>query len=201
METAAIIIKNIILIPLVFIWVMGTIMAMYIFLLWNSFDTQAVSNVQSSKIIQEASPETRVLAETIDLRVETLENFLTEKKSPLASSSAVFVEAADMYKFDWRLLPAIAGKESFYGKRIPWDSEKGGSSYNAWGWGVYGQKAIAFTDWNEGIWQVAEGLRHEYFNKELITPQLIMTKFTPSSNGSWATDVNLIMEEISSEIL
>lgn len=134
-------------------------------------------------------------SEAPDERIVILEQFLNKKDSPLASQAPTMIEVADTYKFDWRLLPAIAGKESSYGKNIPWDSDEQ-SSHNAWGWGVYGDKAPTFSSWEEAIETIAEGLRHEYYNEGHINPELIMKKFTPRSDGSWARDVEVIMEQI-----
>lgn len=140
-----------------------------------------------------------VLASVSDWRVKRLEEFLTKNGSPLAPMASVFVVAADIYRFDWRLLPAIAGKESSYGKKIPWNNQNGQHSYNPFGWGIYGDQIVSFGSWEAGILKVAAGLRRQYFDKELLTAELIMRKFTPSSNGSWARDVEIIMENISSD--
>lgn len=140
-----------------------------------------------------------VLGYVSDWRVERLGKFLTKNGSPLAFSAAVFVVAADIYQFDWRLLPAIAGKESSYGKKIPWDNQNGQHSYNPFGWGIYGDKIVSFGSWEDGILKVAAGLRREYFDKELLTTELVMSKFTPRSDGSWAQDVEIIMGKISPE--
>lgn len=151
--------------------------------------------------ISKASAQTRetngqVLAYVSDWRVERLEEFLTKNGSPLAPFAAVFVVAADIYQFDWRLLPAIAGKESSYGKKVPWDNQNGQYSYNPFGWGIYGDQIVSFSSWEDGILKVAAGLRREYFDKELLTTELVMGKFTPRSDGSWARDVEIIMEKI-----
>ena len=138
-----------------------------------------------------------VLAYVSDWRVKRLEEFLTKNNSPLAPMASVFVVAADIYQFDWRLLPAIAGKESSYGKKIPWDKVNSRPSLNPFGWGIYGDQIVSFSSWEDGILKVAAGLRREYFNKELLTTKLVMKKFTPGSNGSWARDVEIIMEKIS----
>lgn len=138
-----------------------------------------------------------VLAYVSDWRVKRLEEFLTKNNSPLVPMASVFVVAADIYQFDWRLLPAIAGKESSYGKKIPWDKVNGRYSLNPFGWGIYGDQIVSFSSWEDGILKVAAGLRREYFNKELLTTKLVMKKFTPGSNGSWARDVEIIMEKIS----
>ncbi|MFH1705452.1 MAG: hypothetical protein ABH867_00925 [Patescibacteria group bacterium] len=117
----------------------------------------------------------------------------------MASKAAEMVATADGYQFDWRLLPAIAGKESSFGKRIPWDKENGRSSHNAWGWGIYGDQVLSFSSWEEGIEKVGAGLRDSYLNKDLVTIEDIMRYYTPQSNGSWARDVKAFMEQIALE--
>ena len=131
-----------------------------------------------------------------DERIPLLRGYLQAKDSPLASKSAEMVATADRYQFDWRLLPAIAGKESSFGKKIPWDKEGQKPSYNAWGWGIYGDQVLSFSSWDEGIEKVGAGLRDGYFNRNLITIEDVMRYFTPRSNGSWARDVSFIMEQI-----
>lgn len=163
--------------------------------LWQ-IDVWSLAQIKTS---QETSKKVLAAQDEIDQRIVLLESFLKDQESPLTSQAGILVEAADKYKFDWRLLPAIAGKESSFGKRIPWDKENGKSSHNAWGWGVYGDKAPAFSTWEEAIASVAAGLRHEYYNKGYITPELIMKKFTPRSDGPWAQGVKTIMEQISPE--
>ncbi|MBI3380151.1 phage holin family protein [Candidatus Gottesmanbacteria bacterium] len=139
----------------------------------------------------------QVLGYISDRRVDKLEEFLTKNGSPLAPMASVFVVASDIYQFDWRLLPAISGKESSYGKKIPWDKVNDRHSFNPFGWGIYGDQIISFDSWEDGILKVASGLRREYFDKELLTTELVMRKFTPRSDGSWARDVQIIMENIS----
>ncbi len=134
----------------------------------------------------------------MDERVPLLRGYLQAKDSPLASKAAEMIVTADKYQFDWRLLPAIAGKESSFGKKIPWDKEEQKSSYNAWGWGIYGDQVLSFSSWNEAIEKVEAGLRNGYFNKNLVTVEDLMRYFTPRSDGSWARDVKMIMEQIAS---
>ena len=132
----------------------------------------------------------------MDERIPLLRGYLQAKGSPLASNAAEMVMTADKYQFDWRLLPAIAGKESSFGKKIPWNKEGQKPSYNAWGWGIYGDQVLSFSSWEEGIEKVGAGLRDGYFNRNLITIEEVMRYYTPKSNGSWARDVSFIMEQI-----
>ena len=47
-----------------------------------------------------------------DMRVKALENVFESYNSPLTPHAAFYIETADKYKVDWRLLPSIAGLES-----------------------------------------------------------------------------------------
>lgn len=51
-----------------------------------------------------------------DGRCRTLKSFFARHGSPLQSIAAVFIEKADRYGLDWRLLPGIAMVESSGGK-------------------------------------------------------------------------------------
>jgi len=63
----------------------------------------------------------------VDKRVDTLRAFLHEYNSPLENDAVSFVREADANAIDWKLVAAIAGTESTFGKHIPY------GSYNAWG--------------------------------------------------------------------
>ena len=79
-------------------------------------------------------------------------------------------------------------QESNLCKKIP------DGSHNCWGYGIYGGKVTMFQDYKEGIYTVTKGLATRYKPKGLVTPEQIMTMYTPSSNGSWAFSVNHFME-------
>ena len=80
-----------------------------------------------------------------DSRVKILAEYLKSQDSPLAANASDFVDYADKYNLDWKLVAAISGVESTFGKAIP------KSSYNGWGWGVYGNNVIRFASWKDGI--------------------------------------------------
>ena len=92
-------------------------------------------------------------------RVKTLKAYLEAKDSPMAGNAEDFVKEAYKYDLDWRFVAAIAGLESSFGKAIPYNS------YNAWGWGVYGDNVIRFGSWKEGIATISQGLREKYMDK------------------------------------
>lgn len=122
-----------------------------------------------------------------DGRVANLKNFFRKYNSPLYDYAEFIVEVSDKYRFDYRLLPAIAMQESNLCKYIPKDS------HNCWGWGIYGDNVIKFNSYKEAIETVARGIRKNYLDKGLITASKIMEKYTPSSKGSWAHGVNTFL--------
>ena len=125
-----------------------------------------------------------------DSRVENLRVFLNRYKSPLEPFSARIVESSEKYGLDSRLLPAIAMQESNLCKKAPKDSN------NCWGFGIYGKKVTSFSSYDEAIETISKTLARDYKEIGLVTPEQIMTKYTPSSDGSWALSVNHFMNQL-----
>ncbi len=128
-----------------------------------------------------------------DARAKIIENFFKNYKSPLSVYSTTFIQIADKYQLDWRLLPSIAMQESNGGRKVT------DSSYNPFGYGIYGGSVIKFNSWDGAIERVGKALREDYLNQGLKTPYQIMTKYTPSSlsvDGAWAKGVSTFMEEL-----
>lgn len=121
-----------------------------------------------------------------DLRVKQLEKFLDYYQSPLAPQAKIFVEMADKYSIDWRLLPAISGVESTFGKRFP------KNSYNAFGWG---NGLIRFNSWEESIETISRSLKEKYYQRGLNTPYKIAPVYCPP-NPSWGWKVDYFMKKI-----
>lgn len=128
-----------------------------------------------------------------DGRAKSIEEFFKAYKAPLAEQADLFVEVADKYSLDWRLLPAISMQESNGGKRIiP-------SSKNPFGYGIYADKVLKFDSFEAAIERVGRGLKEDYIEKGLKNPNQIMTKYTPPSlekGGAWAKGVVAFMEEL-----
>ena len=125
--------------------------------------------------------------ETIpDRRGEILKDFLILYDSPLAPYAGDFVENADKYQLDWRLVASIAGLESTFGKQIPYNS------YNAWGWGIYGDNVIRFSSWPEGIETISKGLRERYF-RDLPESNPYIIGPTYAASPTWAQRVSYFM--------
>lgn len=115
-----------------------------------------------------------------DSRAKLVDDFFKKYNSPMFGLGKEIVKAADKYHIPFGYLPAIGMCESQAGKVIPNDSN------NAWGYGVFAGKVLRFKTWEEGIDRVSRGLRQDYFDHGLDTPEKIMPKYTPPSQGSWA---------------
>jgi len=116
-----------------------------------------------------------------DRRVDRLAAYLASQHSPLAKDAAHFVAEADRFNLDWRLVAAISGVESTFGKHIP------RGSFNAWGWGVFtgAQDGVHFKDWKEGITRVSEGLRTNYVDRGTQTIEQIGRIYAASPAWPW----------------
>lgn len=159
--------------------------------------TRAASFIQSPRTgikvyasLPEIAPSVSSEVQSADARPEIVRQYLLSYTSPLEPYSQNLVETADKYGLDFRLLTAIAQQESNLCKKIP------ANSFNCWGWGIHSEGSLGFVSFEEGINEVSKGIREEYINKGYVTPEQIMSKYTPQSNGSWANGVNRFMEEM-----
>lgn len=130
---------------------------------------------------------------TADARAQIVANFLDRYDSPLTPHDhfgEVFVDIADRYNFDFRLLPAIAMQESNLCKRIP------EGSYNCLGFGIHERGTLTFPNFEANFERAGRELKANYIDEGRTTPETIMAKYTPSSKGSWAESVNQWMAEM-----
>jgi hypothetical protein len=127
--------------------------------------------------------------EASDSRVRILREYLEKYDSPLVPLAGTFVEVADKYNLDWKLVAAISGVESTFGKQIPYES------FNGWGWGIYGDNMIRFSSWKEGIETISEGLRNKYINKWGAKNVYEIGHYYASS-PTWAQRVEYFMNKI-----
>lgn len=126
-----------------------------------------------------------------DARIELVGNYLRKYKSPLVGLEGYLVEKADEYGLDFRLIPAIGQQESNLCKVIPADT------YNCWGWGIHSKGTLGFQSYEEAIDAVMKGIKKQYIDKGLTTPDTIWKKYTPQSpDGAWADGVNQFMMDM-----
>lgn len=150
------------------------------------------SSLSSTGVVGNQAMAGRVLpdqveAQLFDPQAQVLADYLKKHNSPLQYHAQDFIDAARIYSLDWRLVPAIAGVESTFGKAIP-------GGYNAWGWGVYGNQAIYFRSWKEGIFVISEGLKKGYLDKGLKDPYSINRVYAASPY--WGGKVSYFMKDL-----
>lgn len=127
-------------------------------------------------------------AEITDFRPYIVERFL--KGTPLEPHAHYIVEISDKYGLDYRLIPAIAMKESGGGATVDL------ASHNAWGWE---NGKTYFGSWEEAINTVGKTLKRGYYDKGYKTPDQIMAIYAPPqllTGGKWAKDVNLFFSQM-----
>ena len=144
------------------------------------------AKVSADTSVAEASASLKISNSNSDYRVRKLRAFLAKHNSPLTDYADEFIATADKYNIDWRLVPAIAGVESTFGKRIPYNS------YNAYGWanGDY-----SFKSWEDSIEIVTRTLRENYINRGATSIGRIARIYAPPSS-TWAGKVRFFMRKI-----
>lgn len=140
--------------------------------------------------VAETSAHTVIPEVVEDSRVSNLRAFLELYDSPMKGDAAHFVAEADRLGLDWKLVAAIAGVESTFGKHIPQNS------YNGWGWAIYTGQSDGrhFTDWKDGITVVSEGLKYGYIDKGASTLEQIGRRYAASP--TWSTKVRFFLNKI-----
>lgn len=151
-------------------------------------ETQANTNIFAS--LPKEVPEVNFEIKTQDARAEILRQYLARYNSPLEPYADLIVSVADENRLDFRLLVAIAQQESNLCKYAPEET------YNCWGWGIHKRGTLGFQSYEEGINTVAQGIKQNYIDEGYVTVEHIMTKYTPSSPGSWAKGVKQFMAEM-----
>ena len=145
------------------------------------------STARVTAVVAKDTPPHVVETRELDKRAKILSKYLASHNSPMQYHAQDFIDAADKYALDWKMLPAIAGVESTFGKFIP-------GGYNAYGWGVYGTNRIYFASWTEGIFSVAKGLRENYLNRGLTNPYSINRFYAASPH--WGRNVTFFMNDL-----
>ena len=140
-----------------------------------------LSDKPAENIMQE------IEARELDGEAMVLAQYFAQYNSPLQFHAQDFIDASRQFNVDWKLVPAIAGVESTFGKFIP-------GGYNAWGWGVYGNQAIYFTSWRQAIFEVTKGLREKYLDRGLMDPYSMNRIY--ASSPYWGGKVTYFMADL-----
>lgn len=188
-----------ILLPLA--WMLGTTCLTFttlIFLLMGPVSTtkHSVSNkyaIFSSKPLVLGASTFNL--DITDARAAMLDDVFEKFKCPVTGLGNVFVREADKNNIPYWLVAAVSFQESNCGKKTP---EKDGiESYNAWGWGVYGDNVKMFDSWEHGIQVVSKYMAEEFHSQGVTDPCEMMKTYTPPSSGSWCEGVKFFGDIIS----
>jgi hypothetical protein len=125
-----------------------------------------------------------------DARPVIIRKYLQKYNSPLEPYSDLIFELSQTYGFDYSYILAIGQQESNLCKKIP------ENSFNCWGYGIHKEGTLGFDNYEIALKSFAEYLKREYFDKGYTTPEEMMKKYCPHSNGSWAFGVQHFIDEI-----
>jgi hypothetical protein len=163
----------------------------------NVVITANLSNQESLAMAAEAeesgtSAEIRGQVTEADARPVIIEKYLTKYNSPLLPYAKEIFDLSQSYGFDYYWIVAIAQQESNLCKKMP------DNSNNCWGYGINSSGTLRFDNFDLALKSYAAYLKTEYFDKGLNTPELMMKKYCPHSNGSWARGVQQFIDEMES---
>jgi len=120
-----------------------------------------------------------------DPRQEALRKFFQKADCPAQQYSGVFIDAADRYDLDWRLLPSLSYVESTGGKQA--------HNNNFFGWD---SGRAQFASPEEGIHRVGYRLAHSDLYRDKNLDELLAT-YNPSEE--YAQKVKSVMRRIAAE--
>lgn len=147
-----------------------------------------VANAQVKHARASASLKTET-KEVEDNRAKILEAFLEQYDSPFADQAEIFVSEADKNDLDWKFVAAISGIESTFGQQYPH------GTYNAWGWGIYGDNMHYFSSWEDAIATISYELRNRYMNQWGATNTYEIGRYY-AANPTWASKVEYFMAQM-----
>ena len=118
-------------------------------------------------------------------RFEALRKFFQKSDCPAQHYSEVFVEAAEQYKLDWRLLPSLSYIESTGGKLA--------RNNNIFGWD---SGRAQFSSPADGIRQVGYRLAHSHLYRDKDLDTVLATY---NRDAAYARKVKSVMRQIAPE--
>ncbi len=130
-----------------------------------------------------------IFANSTDPRVIQMNQVLVKYNSPMVGHEAELIKIAEKYKLDWTLMAAIAGTESSFGRRMPYEC------LNPYGWGVGGVNKLCFKSFPDAAEAVASGLAKKYNISSLET---IAATYNKVSTEGWISHTKFFMNKIKS---
>lgn len=152
-----------------------------------------INTLATTDLLKNVRSKTEIRTE--DPRVIAMQKFLLAYNSPMYPYAKTFIEEADKYGLDWRLVVSVSGVESAFGNLIPKETN------NGWGWrgaNATEQGWSRFESWGEAISVVTRGLALGYGVH--LTPFQIESSYCPPCGENpahvWANGVSRYMREL-----
>lgn len=140
-----------------------------------------------SAIILLTSGATKIKAAEHDPRAAQMRVILEKYNSPMVGLEDVLISTAEKYQLDWTLMAAIAGTESSFAKRMPYNC------VNPYGWGIYGNNKLCFKSLEDSIEGVAAGLAAKY---NISSIESIAYTYNKVSTAGWIKHTRFFMNKI-----
>jgi len=134
----------------------------------------------------------QTVVESDDARPVIVAEFLKRHSSPMEPYEYYgqrLVEIADEYNLDFRLLPAIAMRESNLCKNT-----HSNAPHNCLGFGIHSEGTLDFDSYEAGFERAAKEIRAYYVDEGRITTEMVGQKYATSE--TWADGVNQFMAEM-----
>jgi hypothetical protein len=128
----------------------------------------------------------------------TIDNHLQAHGSPMAGLGPVFIEAGASYRVDPRLLVAIAGQETGYGKHLA-------APMNAFNWFYTSPPSSSdFQSFEQAITETARGLRDHFWDTYHETSIQLLAQgskpYTTTQQSVWVANVTSIYQSLGGDI-
>lgn len=182
---------------LIFAWfsLTGFTLVLLFVLIYQKSQINYLSKIGPALVAESTPVDNNVNGQVLGIAVNDMRPILVSsflKGTRLEPHSQLMVETADKYSLDYRLIPAIAMKESGGGNAVP------EISHNAWG---FENGATQWESWEEAIDNVGKTLKERYVDRGMTTPEQIMAIYAPPqllTGGKWAKDINLFFSKMES---
>ncbi|MFH1601352.1 MAG: hypothetical protein ABIB61_00145 [Candidatus Shapirobacteria bacterium] len=161
---------------------------------WSFSPSFAFSSSQSLLAAEQEKKDSDYLRASImvdDARPLTIKNYLEHYHSPLLPYVDLIFQESLEAGINPYLVVAIAQQESNLCKKTPPDC------FNCWGIGIHSRGTLCFDSYEVGIKKAISYFKEEYVDLGMDTPEEMMVKYCPLSDGSWAIGVNQFLEELS----
>ncbi len=120
-----------------------------------------------------------------------IDSYLSCYGSPMNGTGGTHMSAGRYYNVDPRLVVAIAGAESSFGKNGYCASQR----HNAWGYGGGWPSCWNFNSWDDGIWQVTWQLNDYIYKRGLTNIRVIGQTWCGSGCTYWESNVRYFYAE------